>query len=365
MAIESPRTGKREMHILFVGSSRHLVEGDQRSDFQQACREIGEACAKQKVTIIVGSDKPNTADRYIVEGAAQTDPKLLNGNLPIIWVIRPDYGTTPFNEKEFAGKIAVQYRRFQGAWKSGRVPQIVVADAIVLIGGDEGTRISGHVALALNKPVLTVPFFKGAGQEMWAVFEPFYRSLGDANEINALKETWKNGNAAIVITGVKQLVKRRVFDPRPRMPMGIFLTMLLTCLTVWTYLFAQTPIRGFSPIYSYFVMLAVAGILGTILRTSLRLIRDDTATFSWNQLLLELAAGLLLGFALALLYLVGSITVSGKVELLTDDPGGSGFQRVAVVMTLLGLGGGLALEQASDRVSRWFDDQFHSGPPAK
>ena len=110
-------------------------------------------------------------------------------------------------------------------------------------------------------------------------------------------------------------------------------------------------------------MLAVAGILGTILRTSLRLIRDDTATFSWNHLLLELAAGLLLGFALALLYLVGSITVSGKAELLTADPGG--FQRVAVVMTLLGLGGGLALEQASDRVSRWFDDQFHSGPSSK
>jgi hypothetical protein len=351
------------MKILFVGSYKHLAEGVEQSQFQQACREIGETCAKERVTIIVGSDKPSTTDRYIVEGAVQTDPKFLKGNLPIIWVIRPDYGETPFSEKEFAGKIAVQYRRFQGAWKSGRVPQILEADAVVLIGGGEGTRIAGHVAMALNKPVLTVPFFKGAGQEMWGVFEPFYRSLGDANEINALKETWKSNNAGIVITGVKQLIKRRAFDPRPRMPMGIFLTMLLACLTVWTYLFAQTPIRGFSPIYSYFVMLALAGILGTILRTSLRLIQDDTATFSWNHLLLELAAGLLLGFALALLYMVGSITVSGKAEPLTADPGG--FQRVAVVMTLLGLGGGLALEQASDRVSRWFDDQFHSGPSGK
>ena len=30
------------------------------------------------------------------------------------------------------------------------------------------------------------------------------------------------------------------------------------------------------------------------------------------------------------------------------------FQRVAVVMTLIGLGGGLMIERAADRVRRWF-----------
>jgi hypothetical protein len=105
-------------------------------------------------------------------------------------------------------------------------------------------------------------------------------------------------------------------------------------------------------------MLAIAGILGTILRNNLRLIFDATAAFSWNELLIELGAGLLLGFALALLYLVGSLTITGKTEsvLLPGTPGD--FQRVAVIMTLLGLGGGLMIEQAADRVRRWFNDTF-------
>jgi hypothetical protein len=109
-------------------------------------------------------------------------------------------------------------------------------------------------------------------------------------------------------------------------------------------------------------MLSIAGTLGTILRTSLRLIKDPMAKFSWNQLLLELSAGLLLGFALALLLLVGSITISGKADALSGavTDASSDFRRVSVIMTLLGLGGGLALEQASERVSRWFDQQFKS-----
>src|SRR5215472_11925479 len=51
----------------------------------------------------------------------------------------------------------------------------------------------------------------------------------------------------------------------------------------------------------------VAGFLGTILRNNLRMVFDPTASFSWNALMIEVGAGLLLGFALALLYLVGSL----------------------------------------------------------
>ena len=94
----------------------------------------------------------------------------------------------------------------------------------------------------------------------------------------------------------------------------------------------------------------------------MRLILDSTARFAWNQLMLELAAGLLLGFALALLYLVGAITITGGSEIaIVPKPGDvASFRRIAVIMTLLGLGGSLALEQASARVSRWFNEQFRS-----
>ena|ERR1700678_2724104 len=112
--------------------------------------------------------------------------------------------------------------------------------------------------------------------------------------------------AIAAVRAMEELVGRRVFDPRPRLPLGIFLTSLVVCLALWVVLFAN-PLS--IQIYSFFSMLALAGILGTILRTAMRLILDSTARFAWNQLMLELAAGLLLGFALALLYLLGAITI--------------------------------------------------------
>src|SRR5579862_6520309 len=108
-------------------------------------------------------------------------------------------------------------------------------------------------------------------------------------------------------------------------------------------------------------MLALAGLLGTILRNNLRMVFDPTASFSWNELLIEVGTGLLLGFALALLYLAGMLTVTGNTDVFLLEGAEKGYQRVAVVMTLLGLGGGLMIEQAAERVKRAFSETFDEG----
>jgi hypothetical protein len=340
------------MRILVVGSLHDDGVAAQRGLFEEACRAIGRACALAKIEIIVGSDSANTADRFFVEGASSVDGH------PTVWIIRPDYGPTPFNDKVFVDRIRFRHKRVRGAWSVGRVPQILESDALILIGGGKGTIAAGQIAPALHKPVLAVASFGGAAEEMWPLLEPYYRNLGDVSKsIDNLHERWRNENAELTVRVIQELVGRRVFDPRPRLPLGIFLTCLVACLALWVLLFAN-PLS--TPIYSFFLMLAVAGILGTILRTTMRLILDSTARFAWNQLLLELAAGLLLGFALALLYLVGAITITGGSEIVLVPEDASSFRRIAVVMTLLGLGGGLALEQASERVSRWFNEQFRS-----
>ena len=58
--------------------------------------------------------------------------------------------------------------------------------------------------------------------------------------------------------------------------------------------------------------------------------------------MLELATGLLLGFALAFLYLLGAITITGSSEITMVPSDPAGFRRIAVIMTLLGLGGWLS-----------------------
>jgi hypothetical protein len=177
----------------------------------------------------------------------------------------------------------------------------------------------------------------------------FGRSLREKN--------WQSENANLAVQVLKELVRRHVFRSKPRLPLGIYLTLLVACLGTWVFLFAN-PLNH--ALYSFFAMLAVAGLLGTILRNNLRLIFDPTAIFAWNELFIEVGAGLLLGFALALLYLIGALTITGKTEAVLLPADAADFQRVAVVMTLLGLGGGLMIEQAADRVRRWFTERLQA-----
>jgi hypothetical protein len=339
------------MRVLISGAIAHEANGSINQNFIGACRDLGAALAGAGVEIVIGSDKPHTADRYVVDGAATVEGRHR------VWILRPDSDDRPFADQSaaVAKRIEFIHKRLRGPVSAGRVPQIQAADAVLIIGGFRGALASGYVAPALERPVLAVASFGGAAAELWPYLEPYYIGLGDlSGHVGNLREPWRAENADLCVRIIKELVKRRVFRRQPRLPLGIYLTLLLLCLVSWVILFTN-PLGH--PSYSFFAMLAVAGCLGTILRNNLRLIFDPTATFSWNELFIEIGAGLLLGFALALLYLVGSLTITGKTQavLQPDD-----FQRVAVVMTLLGLGGGLMIEQAAERVRRWFAESFQA-----
>lgn len=222
---------------------------------------------------------------------------------------------------------------------------------MVVIGGGSGTLTCGYIGPALEKPVLSIPSFGGAAETLWSELQPYYGRLGEVSDrIGNLARNWTASNADLAVLAVKEMIARRTFKATPRLPLGIYMVTLVTCLALWVILFT----KQFEPAaYSFFSLLALAGLMGSILRNNLRMIFDPTALFSWNELLIEIGAGLLLGFALALLYLIGALTVTGSTATLVPADTAA-FQRVAVVMTLLGLGGGLMIEQAAERVRRWF-----------
>ncbi len=214
------------------------------------------------------------------------------------------------------------------------------------------------MAAALERPVLAVAGFGGGGAMVFENFQADYRKLGQvSDEIDALSRGWSPGSAQLIASSLKELVRRGAFKTKPRLPFGLYMGLMLLCLVSWVVVFNSGSIP-YS--YSLFIILGVAGLLGTMLRNNLRMVFDPTARFSWNELLIEIGAGLLLAFALALLYLVGAVTIKGSAEVMFPT-GPAEFQRVAVVMTLLGLGGGLMIEQAADRVRGWFLERF-GGP---
>jgi len=343
------------MKVLIVGSTHNLAPDVTREGFIQACRDIGTSLAEAGVEIVIGSDGENTADRYVLEGVAKVAGKHK------VWVLRPASEDTPFADRPawLNEQIVFKYSRLHGPWSAGRVPQILAADSVLLIGGGKGTAGSGYVAPALERPVLAIASFGGGAAELWPYLERYYSQLGElSDQVGALRERWQTKNADLAVRVLKDLVRRQLFRRSPRLPIGIYLVLLLLCLGGWVALFAFPPPNHTA--WPFFAMLGVAGILGTLLRNNLRLIFDHTAVFSWDELIIEIGAGLILGFALSLLYFVGVVTITGGTDSVLSPsqvkPGD--FQRVAIVMTLLGIGGGLMIEQAADRVQGWFTERF-------
>lgn len=331
------------MKVLVIGSIPKDLAVEKHQQFMDACKDIGRALSRAGMEIVVGSDLPSTADRYVVEGADESGVKT------VVWIIhRHDDGSVFSDVLKSNSAVTLKHKRLPGTAWYAYVPQILDAHAVLLIGGRGGTLTAGHIAPALHKATLAIGSFGGDAKILWQDLEPLYARLGPlCDEMAILREAWRPEHAELVVKAIGWIIAGRVFDPRPRLPIGVFLCVLLACLVAWVELFVDTILDlG----YALFVMVAIAGILGTFLRTSLRLITDATSSFSWNQLLLELAAGLMLGFALVLLYLVGALVITGQADPVVLPDSYTAYQRVAVAMTMLGLGAGLLLEQAAERV---------------
>ena len=302
------------------------------------------------------SKNENVLDGHVIEGAAKVEGRHR------IWILRPESNGLPDASILDTGEGGIEFlaRRVRGTWSAGFVPQILAVDAVLLIGGGDFTKTCGYVAPALERPVLAIASFGGAAKELWSDLERYYyRRLGRLSDQigNLGEEGWESKKADLAVDSIKELVRRRIFKTQPRLPLTIYMFLLLACLFAWVFLFAN-PLE--QRIYSFFAMLGVAGFLGTILRNNLRMVFDPTASFSWNELMIEVGAGLLLGFALALLYLVGSLAITGEATKFLVSPENEDFQRISVVMTSLGLGGGLMIEQAADRVRGWFTERLAS-----
>jgi hypothetical protein len=342
------------MKVLIVGSNEEM-EPKLAEAFGQACHQIGAALAKDEIGIVIASEDKKYADRHVLEGLAEAEQPQT-----VVLIRSDEEETADLDRLSAEGKIKLTSRRVR-SWMAGRVPLILEADAVLVIGGRNRSASTGAMAVALEKPMLAVGSFGGAGKALLDQFEAYYGTLGGLkkSDLSALGETWSPGKAQLVVSVLELLVQRRAFMTQPRLPFGLYMGLMMLCLVSWVAVFNSDAIP-YS--YSLFIILGVAGLLGTMLRNNLRLVFDPTARFSWNELLIEVGAGLLLAFALALLYLVGAVTIKGSAEVMFPT-GPAEFQRVAVVMTLLGLGGGLMIEQAADRVRGWFLERLAPSRP--
>lgn len=343
------------MKVLTVGSLRHIPTQEEKDSFITACRDIGAALARAGCEFVIGSSSLTTADRYVMEGAETV------GGEHKVFVFRPEKGATPIfpiSGSPGGGKFRIVHKRLKGPWAGGRVAQIQAADCVLVIGGSRGSGQVAYSAMALEKPVLAVASFGGAAEDTWSQFEPFYERLGAVGEdIGNLRETWQPGYEQIVVRALTQLVRRQVFK-RTTLSADLFpLLFNLALFALWVGLFTYHPI---SLELSFFGLLLTSAFLGTGLRGSLRTIVDPTEHRSRSAFIAEFSAGLVLAFALSLLYLAGSFTFTGDFVAFYNDtqPDLQAYRRVAVAMGLFGLSGGWLLERVAENLTGWLSSRL-------
>jgi hypothetical protein len=334
------------MKVLVVGSKRHMdataeqAEEDARR-FEKACRQIGKRLAEKGHSLIVGTDDRLDADYFFVEGANE-----VAGKHQVV-VSRPeeDARPTPYNaERETKFKnISFRFTSRKGEWTAALVHALSLADVLLLIGGRTAALATGYSAEALRKPVLAIPSFGGAAQAVWQEVRRYYRECGiKEHEEGALREDWNADTAEIAVRSAESLVKNTPFRSKGNLVEIGMMIATLTLITVWVALFRRP--WGIDKDIAFYSMLTIAAMLGTTLRSALRLVRDEIVDLNARMLLIEARAGILIAFGFAILYLAGGIVITGAVVSLTTD---QDFMRVAITMSILGFASALLLHEAA------------------
>lgn len=350
------------MKVLVIGSMRRPDSDANVIEFRRACHELGRALVTAGHEVVVSSDDPETVDPHVVAGVASAE-----GNNHRVWLVLPNDGSAfPFSDQaKYRDHIEFFLKRLNDeSWGMSRVSQIEGVDAVIALGGGYGTAMTAQLAAAMQRPVLPIPRFHGASEDLWRSFKRFFDRLGmTADKVGTLEHEWTEtnaiANAHLAVDVLRELAERRVFRSISVTPQQlVLLVAVVVFMTGWIAIFWNSLTQGGWT----FIMAFLATGLGTSLRNSLRLVFDPAAQLSWFQLLNDWTAGIVLGFALCLLYFVGAVAVTGSTEQTLTPPKTGDFQRIAIIMTLLGMTGGLLLEQVADGLRSWLIDRLPARP---
>ena len=106
-----------------------------------------------------------TADSAMVKGFAEGLKRRGIDAFERIETILPDPGLDPHRNNRFhVGRVLVQKKRTA---QSRRFLMVHNADVVIAIEGDTGTRSVLDLALAINRPVLSVPYGGGSSEKIW------------------------------------------------------------------------------------------------------------------------------------------------------------------------------------------------------
>jgi hypothetical protein len=170
------------------------LRSDLRS-FSEACHELGKAVAETGAEITVGSDSVSAADKYVVEGYFST-PQETNS----VRVIHPQNRERPFADLYQKYPEAFLYLPVAGSkWRHIRQQFIFDVDAMLTIGGADGTYQAGLEMKLTRKRLVPIGTFGGASSRLLADLLNS-SELRYPDRFNRLNNPWTSQLASHVMT---------------------------------------------------------------------------------------------------------------------------------------------------------------------
>jgi hypothetical protein len=333
------------MNVYTVGSIP--AGSDNVEIMRNACRAIGEELAKHGHTIVVGSDHEDTIDRYIVEGANGVKKKRTT-----VLVFPPETGERriverknrlPFSEmKRELPNIELSFETPSGSWHSSQLAATQRADAVVTIGGAEGTDITGHYAFALGTPLLPVAVFGGAAAALWSEFKHLYGpELFSQEEKRYIFAEWGKNSTSCLISALNKVHAKNPFSRGPRRPLLIPAICVATLLVAWMLVFYFGNESTLSKFLAIPLLTLISALLGTALEQILAMKQSEKIKFDFNMITMNALASVIIAFGLLISFYMATVLVTGSTSAATDN-----FGRLSLAVTLLGLGSGRFLEKS-------------------
>ena len=376
------------MKILIIGSLRPPENpGDEpkepfvsanKTRFQAACQALGTALTRKGHLVMVGvPDWPSlqrneTVATFIIQGINKVALKDNKVPHPVIFYgpqQREPVDKTPsgipdsLQELKKLQNIKIKDKfTGKGTSKARVIPNITEVDAVMLISGREGTETIGYAAYSLGKPVIAIRSFEGAAETITTevLLEDYNRFIKQGgvtpDDLRSLEVDWevdadKNlSKAEDIVNTCEKLVK--AYGQSDRKTLSVLkwtIVGLVVLLLGWvaTYLSANQCTTGsqFCTTFvmeSFFLLLYITALLGSGLRTLVQYQQNQITYLTFLGLSIDAAISMLVAFGLALVYLIGGITFTGKVVVLDNNNASQNiaFTTVAISMSLVGLAAG-------------------------
>lgn len=376
------------MKILVKGAFEPLQEDNNnkvqyQANFKQfigLCKALGIALATRGHTIMVGVPEWNNlregrvVANYVLEGAS-TIPRDGDEKTKVIFYAPkenepPD--TTP-NVKDTLAEflklpnLAIEDRFLgKGSWSAAMIPDVQEADAVILIGGGEGTATIGYAAYSIEKPVIAITSFGGAAQSISedVLFDEYTRyaksKVISERDLRLLSATWSEldtssenrENAHKIVQLTEKLIRTYIqSNSRARTILWLSIGFVITLALAWVAFYLGRI--EVSQDVNFFLLLFVASILGTGLRTLVSYQDNRIAQLTYVQIGIDIAIAFVIALGLAMVYLIGGISFTGKVVVL-DSQQSDAFASIAISMSLLGLAAGylVPLAQLEERLQK-------------